>query len=151
MKNKDEFQTLRGFLSGQEPDEQAWFSYSATLRIFGERLDFEEIESNLGVSPTHTHRKGEQMGERSQPFEHDMWLYSPSIDKQRELAEHIDSLWATVKHAKKYLLVLKKVASVDVSLSYDSNIDMAGFEVPHTSLEMYMELEIPFGVSIVIA
>lgn len=149
--DKDKFQTLRGFLSGGEPDEDPWFSYSATLRIFGENLDFDEIETNLRVAPTHTHRKGEQKGSRSAPFPHDMWSYTPAIDNKRELAEHIDTLWSTIKHAKEYLRNLKKVASVDVFLSYDSNIDMAGVEVPHTCLEMFTELEIPFGVSIVIA
>ncbi len=149
--DEDKFQTLRGFLLGQEPDEDPWFSYSATLRIFGENLDFDEIEANLGVAPTHTHRKGDQKGPRSAPFPHDMWSYTPSINIKRELPEHIEILWSAIKHAKEYLRNLKKVASVDVSLSYDSNIDMAGFEIPHTCLEMYTELEIPFGVSIVTA
>ena len=93
---KDKFQTLRGFLSGQEPDEEPYFRYSATLRIFGESLNFEEIESNLRITPTHTHRKGERKGPRSPGFPADMWSYSPSIDNKRELAEHIDALWAAI-------------------------------------------------------
>src|SRR5512143_3451663 len=104
---KDRFQTLRGFISGQEPDEEPWFSYSATLRIFGESLNFDEIESNLGIAATHTHRKDERKGSRSPGFPHDMWSYTPSIDNKRELAEHINALWSTIKHAKAYLLSLK--------------------------------------------
>jgi hypothetical protein len=40
---------------------------------------------------------------------------------------------------------------VDVFLGYRSNCDHAGVEVPHESLEMFIELRIPFGVSIIIA
>jgi hypothetical protein len=40
---------------------------------------------------------------------------------------------------------------VDVFLTYSSNVDTAGIEVPHTSLEMFTELEVPFGISIIVA
>jgi hypothetical protein len=39
---------------------------------------------------------------------------------------------------------------VDVFLGYRSNCDTAGIEVPHTSLEMFSELQIPFGLSIIV-
>ncbi len=45
-------------LSAEEPDEPPYFAYSATLRIFGGKLNFEEIEANLGVTYTSAHRKG---------------------------------------------------------------------------------------------
>jgi hypothetical protein len=145
------FRTLRGFLSGEEVDEENRFEYSATLRIFGQNLDFEDISSHLGVQPTYSHRKGERKGKNSPPFEHDMWQYEPPLDEKIELAQHINALWAAIKPSKEYLLSLKKVATVDVFLGYRSNVDTAGVEVPHTSLEMFTELEIPFGLSIIIA
>jgi hypothetical protein len=37
------FRTLRGFLNGEEPDEANYFSFSATLRIHGDDVPFEEI------------------------------------------------------------------------------------------------------------
>jgi len=145
------YRTLRGFLTGQETDEEPVFHYSARLRIFGEKLDFDEITSHLGVSPTLTHRKGERKGKRSRCYPHDMWGYTPSVDRERPLHEHIDILWENIKHAKDYLLSLKKIAKVDVFLTYSSNVDTAGVEVPYTSLEMFIELEVPFGLSIVVA
>ncbi len=42
-------------------------------------------------------------------------------------------------------------SGVDVFLGYRSNVDYAGVEVPYTCLEMFTELEIPFGLSIVVA
>ncbi len=152
--NEDEqksFRTLRGFLSGEEPEEENYFAYSATLRIAGQNLDFEDISAHLGVSPSRSHRKGDQKGPSSPPFQHDMWQYKPPIDESIELGKHIDALWNAIKHAKEYLLSLKKTASVDVFLGYRSNVDTAGVEVPYTSLEMFTELEIPFGLSIIIA
>lgn len=145
------YRTLRGFLTGEETDEEPVFHYSATLWIFGEKLDFDDITARLVVSPTHIHRKGERKGERSRGHLHDMWFYTPSVERERPLHEHIDALWAEIKHAKDYLLSLKKIATVDVFLTYSSNVDTAGVEVPYTSLEMFKELEVPFGLSIVVA
>ena len=145
------YRTLRGFLAGEETDEEPSFRYSAALRIFSEKLDFDDITAHLGMPPTGTHRKGERKGERSPEYKHDMWTYSPQVERERPLYEHIDALWSDIKQAKDYLLSLKKIAKVDVFLSYSSNVDMAGVEVPYTSLEMFQELEIPFGISIVIA
>jgi hypothetical protein len=145
------FRTLRGFLTGTDPDEEEYFAYSATLRIFGEITDLAEISSRLGLQPTDTHRKGEKKGPRSPGFRHDMWAYSPPLDKSEPLENHIDALWKTLKPHKQYLIGLKKSVTVDVFLGYRSNCDHAGIEVPHKSLEMFTELEIPFGISIIIA
>jgi hypothetical protein len=72
-----------------------------------------------------------------------MWSCSPPLGRERELAEHIDALWNDIRHAKAYLLDLKKTATVDVFLGYRSNIDQAGVQVPHTSLEMFIEFRYP--------
>lgn len=39
---------------------------------------------------------------------------------------------------------------MDVFLGYRTNCDTAGIEVPHTSLEMFSELKIPSGISIIV-
>jgi hypothetical protein len=145
------FRTLRGFLTGQEPKEEDEFAYSATLRIFGESLDFDEINLRLGLVPTSTHRKGERKGPKSPPYKHDMWSYSPNLEEVRPLEEHINALWNDIRRAKDYLLALKKMVNVDVFLGYRTNVDTAGIEVPYTCLEMFTELEIPFGISIIVA
>ena len=145
-----EYRTLRGFLNGEEPDEEIYFAYSATLRIFGNINDLDDISSNLGFEPTSSHKKGERRGPRSNPYMHDMWLYKAQIDEETALEKHIDELWRKLRSHKEYLLELKKTLTVDVFLGYRSNSDTAGFEVPHTSLEIFAELEIPFSLSIII-
>jgi len=147
---EETFRTVRGFLTREEPDEKTYFAYSATLRIFGEGVNFDEITTRLGLQPTTVHRKGEKRDPRHSGFRHDMWTYTPSLDKTRPLAEHIDLLWKDLKPHKVYLRGLKKSLSVDVFLGYRSNCDNAGIEVPYKSLEMFTELEIPFGVSVII-
>ena len=46
------FRTLRGFLNREEPDEDNYFYFSATLRIHGDFIPFDEISTRLGVAPT---------------------------------------------------------------------------------------------------
>ena len=99
----------------------------------------------------HSHKKGEKPSSESAPYTHDMWSYDPPVERSGSLHWHIDALWATLKPHKRYLLELKKSVKVDVFLGYRSNCDTAGVEGPHTSLEMFSELEIPFGISIIIA
>ena len=79
-----------------------------------------------------------------------MWSYSPPVDESEPLHEHIDALWLKLKPHKRYLLALKKSLTIDVFLGYRSNCDTAGIEVPHTSLEMFSELKIPLGISVII-
>jgi hypothetical protein len=144
------FRTLRGFLAGKEREEDTYFGYSASLRIGGKISDLDKISATLGLSPTHSHRKGERRGPKAAPYHQDMWSYSPPVEKSEPLHRHIDALWSKLKPHKRYLLELKKSLNVDVFCGYRSNCDTAGIEVPHTSLEMFIELEIPFGVSIIV-
>ena len=60
-----------------------------------------------------------------------------------------DSL-AHIQPQKDYLLRLKERFTVDVFSGYRSNCETAGFEVSYQSLEMFIQLEIPFGVSVIV-
>ena len=133
----------------QSDDEALYFKYDACVRIFGERLNMEEISAALKLQPTQTHREGERQG-KMRPYEQDLWLFQPPIEEAEPLHRHIDALWLALKPHKRYLLELKKSFTVDVFLGYRSNCNHAGIEVPHSSLEMFVELEIPFGLSIIV-
>jgi Domain of unknown function (DUF4279) len=144
------FRTLRGSLSGEEPDEVNYFNHSATLRIFGNIPDLDEITRRLGVPPTNSHRLGDRRGPNSPPYKHDMWSYTAPVAKTEHLHVHINTLWNTFREHRDYLLQLKHDLTVDVFLGYRSNCDNAGVEVPHESLEMFKELQMPFGLSIIV-
>jgi hypothetical protein len=145
------FRTLHGFLAGSEPAEETYFKYSATLRILGDIPKLEDISTQLGLQPTSVHLKGEKRDSRAAGYRHDMWSYRVLVEEDRPLQEHIDALWKDLEPHKDYLLELKKRLTVDVFLGYQTNCDHAGVEVPHSSLIMFAELEIPFGLSIIVS
>jgi hypothetical protein len=132
--------------------EEVYFAYSASLRIFGDVPDLDELTQRLGVAPTHAHRKGDLRGGPTSPlYKHDMWMYTAPVQRTEPLHVHIDALWNTFKGHKQYLLLLKHDLTVDVFLGYRSNCDSAGVKVPYQSLEIFRELQVPFGLSIIVA
>lgn len=144
------FRTLRGFLEGVESQEPLYFNYSAALRIFGDIPDLNELTLRFGVTPTTAYRRGERPRPSTPPARHSMWLFQVPIPKTEPLHVHIDALWMVFRDRKAQLLDLKKSCKVDVFLGYRSNCDHAGVEVPASSLEMFTELQIPFGLSIIV-
>lgn len=137
-------------MSSEEATEDIYFAYSASLRIFGNISDLDEITKALGVRPTHAHRKGDSQGTHLRPYEYDMWSYVAPVKEIEPLHVHIDVLWNTFRERKPYLLELKNGLTVDVFLGYRSNCDHAGVDVPHQSLEIFRELQVPFGLSIIV-
>jgi hypothetical protein len=145
------FRTLRGFLNGEEPDEKNYFRFSATLRIHGDDLPFDEITERLGVQPTRLHRNGDRRGPRSPGYRDDAWQFQPSLPETEPLERHIEALWRVVLPHVEYLKALKERFKVDVFCGYRSNCDHAGFQVSHRCLELFTALEVPFGVSVIVA
>lgn len=79
-----------------------------------------------------------------------MWRYEVPISKEESLDVHIQTLWNKIKLFKRYLLKLKESVKVDVFLGYRSNSGTAGFMISPESLEMFVELDIPFEVSVIV-
>ena len=130
-------------------EPEYFFRFSATLRIFGDIGDLEAITAELGIAPTHTHRRGEKRLPTSATcYEHDMWSYCAPVPKDRPLAVHLESLWRVVRPHVAYLKGLKERLSVDVYCCYWTNCSTGGFEVDHRALIIFTELEVPFGVSV---
>ena len=144
------FRTLRGFLNGNEPEEEVYFHFSATSRIQGLDVPFDEISRRLGVNPTMQRRKGERRGPRSPQYKDDAWHFQPDISETEPLEPHIRALLKVVRPNLDYLKLLKARFKVDVFCGYRSNCDHAGFEVSPGCLELFTALEIPFGVSVIV-
>jgi len=146
------FNTLAGFVAGGEPEDlEPVFEHHATLRIFSEAgLDFEELNATLGLRPTTTGRRGERVGPRSPPNKGDIWMYRAPVPADRNLHEHIDALWQALKPSSAFLCRLKERATVQAFLGYSSNIDHAGINIPHRSLEMFTTLELEFALTIIV-
>ena len=132
-------------------EESEYFCYSATLRIFSEEgLNFEEIEKSLELSASKSHRKGEKRTPISKEYQHDMWQLTSGLSEDAHLQEHLFKLWEKLKPHKEFLLRLRQRATVDIFCGYRSNCDHAGIEVDHKALEIFRELEIDFGLSIIV-
>jgi hypothetical protein len=80
-----------------------------------------------------------------------MWSYQPPVDRARPLHEHIMALWDAIRPHIPYLRSLKSKFHVDIFCGYRSNSCTAGFDVDHRCLGLFTELEVPFGVSVIIS
>ena len=132
------------------PDESYWFHFSATLRIYGQIHDLDEITETLGLVPTHTHIRGDLIGSRSRPLAHDMWSYTSHVPEDQPLDLHLQDLWAKVRPHQRFLIGLKERLTVNVFCGYRTNCETAGIDVSHRSLQIFMELEIPFSLSVIV-
>jgi hypothetical protein len=150
MTKPEGYRTLRGFLTGSDPEEPIYFAYSATLRIHGDEISFDAISKELGVEPTEMHRKGERRGPGSPGYRDDAWHFEAGLPESEALEKHIEALWEVLRPHVAFLKSLKTRFKVDVFCGYRSNCDCAGFQVSHTCLELFTALEIPFGVSIIV-
>jgi hypothetical protein len=129
-------------------DESSYFAYSATLRIHGADLRFDEISHMLGVTPSHQHRAGERSRQSATPYGDDAWHFTAPVGEEAELTEHLRSLWRHVQPHIDYLSALR--ANVDVFCGYRSNNGTAGFSVEPDALEIFTALNVPFSVSVIV-
>ena len=124
--------------------------YSASLRVMGQIRDFESISNILGLQPSHTHKYGD-LSLAKRPYPTDAWIYDAVVPDDQPLDHHIQELWSKLRGRKPELLALKEQClKVDVFLGYRSDCAWDGFEVSPKSLEMFVELDLPFYVSVVI-
>jgi len=137
--------TMTVSVDGEEPP---YYLYSATLRIHGSSLSFDAISRELGVDPSHIHRRGESRRAGALPFADDAWHLTAPVRGDRELTHHLHELWRIVKPHVEYLKNLD--ARVDVFCGYRSNDGTAGFTVEPSVLEIFTALGVPFSVSVIV-
>ena len=131
-----------------DENEPSYFAYSATLRINGTDLPFDEVTKTLGVAPSHQHKAGERSRPTARPYKDDAWHFTAPLPEETELTEHLRQLWQTVEHHIGYLTALD--ATVDVFCGYRSNNGTAGFAVEPDALQIFTALNVPFGVSVIV-
>ena len=131
-----------------DEDEPPYFAFSATLRIHGADLPFDQITRTLGLTPTHQHQAGERPRPEGRAYPDDAWQFSANVSEEQELTEHLRSLWTAIRAHVAYLTSLN--AKVDVFCGYRSNNGTAGFAVEPDALEIFTALNVPFGVSVIV-
>ena len=124
-------------------------SYSASFRIIGEELPFEEIESTLNLTATYKHRKGDKRG--THVLQDDRWTLESLLPEAEELGAHLEWLWSKLSSQKQYLVDLKDKYHLDVFAGYRSDCDHCGTVISAQGITICYELNIPFELSIIIA
>ena len=139
-----EFTTIRGFVEGDEPEGiEPEMKHRVTLRISSSRrLEFEELESILGVAPTTTVRRGERLTPRGPVSRADVWLHEVAVDERLGMEVHMDAAYRLLAPSIEYLSELRRSAEVRILLSYASNVDHGGLTIHGPSLELFTSLGI---------
>jgi hypothetical protein len=125
------------------------FEFTVTLRIMGKIDDPDAITRKLGVSPTRRHRWGERYESGLEPYG-DMWAYTPPVPANHPLEEHLLALGQVIRKHGRYLRKLKRFLTVNVFCEYRSNCPQSGFQLSPQALEIFAQLQLPFGISVVV-
>lgn len=67
----------------------------ASLRVFGDALEPEEVSALLGHEPTRCHRKGDKCGPHGVSIEPTgAWILDSRISEKAEVEDHVESILA---------------------------------------------------------
>ena len=69
----------------------------ASLRVFGDSLEPEEVSALLGHQPTRCHRKGDKCGPQGASIEPTgAWILDSRTSEKVEIEDHVESLLAII-------------------------------------------------------
>lgn len=71
----------------------------ASLRVFGDGLEPDEVSALLGHPPTRSHRRGDKIGDKLGPHGHAVeptgaWILDSRISEKAEVEDHVESILA---------------------------------------------------------
>ncbi|MBY0399838.1 DUF4279 domain-containing protein [Myxococcota bacterium] len=67
----------------------------ASLRVFGDALEPEEVSALLGHPPTRSHRKGDKCGPQGTSVEPTgAWILDSRVSEKSEVEDHVESILA---------------------------------------------------------
>lgn len=129
-------------------DERRTFAAGASMRIKGLGLDMESIASELGHSPSHSHRQGEpdQLGE---PYKTDMWLLRSPLDANQPLEIHLRWLAEVLLPHRQYIAQLREKYDVDIYCYKTCYTEQASLTLSSEALRVFTELDFKLGVSLI--
>lgn len=117
--------------------EKPYFRYTVSLRIACEDILHDSISDKLGLQNC-SFRNNQ------------VWRYKIEDPDSKDLNEQLVELWDRIKEHKEYLLMLKKKYEIDIFCSYTSDCDHAGVDLKPEALRIFSELNVNFGLSIVV-
>ncbi len=121
--------------------------FSASLRVFGDGLDFESISSGLHLKPSYLHRAGDS-GRTQEPRSKDLWSLDSPLPRPEGLEAHLLWIENAVSPAYPFLRRLKDKAEVRSFCGVVAEGE-ARFVLSAKSLQLFTELDIEMELSLV--
>lgn len=120
--------TMGGEILGTGPESKV------SLRILGEKLDFETLSAGLGVSPARTHRATDRdiLGKQ---FGQDMWTFESPLGRGASLDEHLLRLNSLLESRIDFLRRIAENTDPSIVCSYRTyGTDQGGFSLSPVAL-----------------
>ena len=121
---------------------------TASFRIMGDAVEPAAITEKLGLTPDHSHRKGD-IRKKSQNGVHrsGMWLISSKLPEGESLENHLRDLLRQLEPHHTYLHSLSDHAQFDFFCGV-FDMEFSGFELSPMTLQQIADLEAILGVAI---
>jgi len=120
----------------------------ASIRIFGEGLDFEAVSRGIGFPPSGSHRKGDRdlIG---RAFDKDMWRLDSPLSPTEPLDAHLKVLRTMLSPRNDFLRSIKEFYEVSSYVGLTITGNAGQFSVSAESLRLWVELAISMELGIV--
>ncbi len=122
--------------------------FRASMRMFGEHLDFDHITRSLGIQPSSTHRAGET-GLGGQAFTHDLWSIEAPLEWSETLDKHLLSLSQMLEPHYVFLRTLKRQAQLRSFCGIISEGRDCAFRLSPHGLRIFTHLDIKMELSLI--
>ena len=120
---------------------------SATLRIFGDSLDPDEVSRILGCAPTRAHVKG-QIRHKSTVHKTGGWLLEATDQVPGDLDGQVTELFSRVKKDIAVWVALARENEIDLFCGFFMDETDAGLEISADTMKLLSERGIKLGICI---
>lgn len=128
-------------------DQSKWFR--ASLRISGETLRPDEIDSQLGIKPTMMHLRGEpRPGKTKLVWEHSLWILESQPGDDADPVEHLTWLLNRLEPKASVIKSLSGAFQVDLFCGFSSESGQGGFTLDPVTLDRVGRLGIPLTLDL---
>ena len=134
-------------------EDDTYFAFSASLRIFGDIPNLEEITSLLGVEPTYRHQKGYRRSPRSQPMPHDMWIFEVPVEEALVASGAVVAIAGVARlpaHRADAVVAAAAGAVAQAGLVLATGAALVGDRAGAAAVGRLRALEAPLNVSVII-
>ena len=121
----------------------------ACFSVQGLNLDFDAISRALNLSPTHTHRAGDQSRLKNKAYPCDEWSLKSPLAHEEPLDAHLKWLANQLRPHYAYIKSLKSPdTNVYIFCAYTTEAEQNHFSLSSEALEICTALGIPLDFSI---